>query len=532
MKRIFILTLILLVFWGGSLARPDGAQSLSPKELDNYIESTMRAWKVPGLAVAIVKGDEIVFLRTHGVRQIGKALPVDEHTLFAIGSTTKAITAAAVGLLVDEKKLDWDDPVSKYLPWFQLPDPWVTREVTIRDLLCHRVGTNALLPAVVSFDRDDVLRRFRYLKPYLPFRYQYEYNNSMYTVAGQIVAAVSGMPWEEFVKTRIFAPLGMTEIHLTVDSLWESADLAPCFCCDLPGRSVDLESARNGANVAMPHRPAEGEMRVIPWRRYSTIGPAGGELSANIVDMSKWLQLQVGKGSYKGNRLLSQAVFKQMHTPQIVIPPENAPLFLKDEPDVHFLAYGFGWRLNDYRGRLMSWHTGGVYGFLTLIGLLPELNVGVVILTNAEGTGAAGAVLMRVFDTFIGAPQKDWSDVIIARKKASEAKAQEEEGAIEQARIEGTKPPLALQAYTGRYFDKAYGSVDITEQHGSLVLSFPGGATADIKHWHYDLFRLYLRAPDPLPAFVTFSLDAKGKIQEMQIDGVADFIKISLPQKE
>jgi CubicO group peptidase (beta-lactamase class C family) len=525
MKQTIIPILIVLTFAGGAFANTGGAQHLSPKELDSFIESTMKAWKVPGLAVAIVEGDGIVFLKTYGVRQVGRPLVVDEHTLFAIGSTTKAMTAAAVGLLVDEKKLDWDDPVTKYLPWFQLPDPWVTREVTIRDLLCHRVGTNALLPAVVGFDRNEVLQRFRYLKPYLPFRYQYEYNNSMYTVAGQVVAAVSGLTWEEFVKTRLFNPLGMTETHMTVNSLWNSADLAPCFCCDLPGRSVGLESARNGANVAMPHWPVEGGMRVIPWRRYSTIGPAGGELSANIVDMSKWLKLQVGKGAYKGKRLLSKAVFKQMHTPQIVIPLENAPLFLKDEPDVHFLAYGFGWRLNDYRGRLMSWHTGGVYGFLTLVGLLPELNVGVVILTNAEGTGAAGAVLMHVFDGFLGAPQKDWCTLIMARKQASEAKVREEENEIEQARIEGTRPSLPLEAYTGIYFDSAYGNVNVTEEKGSLVLSFPGGATGDLKHWHYDLFRLYLRAPVPLPSFVTFSLDSAGRVRGMSVEGVAEFKK-------
>jgi CubicO group peptidase (beta-lactamase class C family) len=526
MKQRIIWVFILFIFIGSALANFPPRPNISAKELDPFIESAMHDWKLPGLAVAIVQKETIIFIRTYGVKQLGKPFPIDKHTLFAIGSTTKALTAAAVGMLVDEKKLGWDDPVTKYLPWFQLPDPWATRELTIRDLLCHRVGTNALLPAVVSLDREEVLRRLRYVIPYMPFRYQYEYNNLMYTVAGEVVGAVSGRGWEEFVNKRIFSPLGMTETHLSVDSLWNSENLAPCFCCNLPGRSVSVESVLGGADVAMPHWPVRNQMRVIPWRRYSTIGPAGGELSANIIDMAKWLQFQVGRGAYKGKRLLSEAAFNQMHYPQTIIPSENWPLFLKDEPDVHFLAYGFGWRLNDYRGNLMSWHTGGVYGFLTIIGLLPELNVGVVVLTNAEGSGVASALMMRVFDNFLGAPKKDWSARILARKKISEDKAKAEETELENARIKGTRPPLALEAYTGRYFDNAYGTVNVAMQGGSLVLNFPGAATGDLKHWHYGVFRLYLRAPDPIPAFVTFSLDTRGEICEMNIEGVADFKRV------
>jgi len=531
MKRIVIPILILLMFAGSPFADTRQSQNISLKDLDGYIVSAMETWKLPGLAIAVVKDDSPIFLKAYGVREIGKSQPVDEHTVFAIGSTTKAMTAAAVGLLVDEKKLNWDDPVTKYLPWFQLPDPWATREVTIRDLLCHRVGVgNALLPAVTGLDREEMLRRFGYVKPYLPFRYRYEYNNCMYALAGEVVAAVSGMSWEEFVQTRILKPLGMTETHPSVDTLWDRANLAPCFCSDLPGRTVGFEAARAGANVAMPHWPVEGGMKVIPWRKYAAVGPAGGELSSNIVDMSKWLQLQVGKGVYKGNRLLSEAVFNEMHTPQTVIPSEMWPFFLKDEPDVHFLAYGFGWRLNDYRGRLMSWHTGGYYGFFTIVALLPELRAGVVILTNAHFSGVVPAVLMRLFDSFLGSPKRDWSAQILARKRASDDKAKAEESELEKARIKGTQAPLPLKSYAGNYFDNAYGRVTIAAENGSLVLRFPGGATGDLKHWHYDLFRLYLRAPDPAPMFVTFSLDAGGKVRGMSLEGVADFERVEESQ--
>ncbi|MGQ9647483.1 MAG: serine hydrolase [Thermodesulfobacteriota bacterium] len=526
MKRLALQISLFLFLARCVSASPAQAPAEPLQRLDGYIRTAMQGWKMPGLAIAIVKDKAIVLIKAYGVREVGKQTPVDEHTLFAIGSTTKAMTAAAVGMLVDEKKLYWDDPVTKYLPWFHLPDSWVTREVTIRDLLCHRVGTNAHLPAITSFDREEMLRRFKYVKPYLPFRYQYEYNNIMYTVAGQVVAAVSGMSWEEFVQARILKPLGMTETHPTIDTLWDAANVAPCFCCDLPGRTVGFEAARAGANVAMPHLLKEGEMKVIPWRKYSTIGPAGGELASSINDMAKWLQLQVGKGVYKNQRLLSESTFEEMHTPQMIIPLTNKPLFLKDEPDVHFLAYGFGWRLNDYRGKLMSWHTGGVYGFSTIVGLLPEMNVGVVVLTNVDGSGLAGALMMRIFDAYLAAPERDWSTQILMRKKSSEEKTQTREREIEQARIKGTKPPLPLEAYAGTYFDNAYGTVQVREENGSLVLEFPGAAMGDLKHWHYDLFRLYLRAPDPLPMFVTFSLDQTGKVQEMRIEGVADFKRV------
>jgi len=530
-KRLLgILSVLFLIYIHSNAQIVKVEQKL--KDFDKYIEKTLKDFNVPGLAVAVVKDTSIIFLKAYGVREIGKSQPVDEHTLFAIGSTTKAMTAAAVGLLMDEKKLNWDDPVTKYLPWFQLPDPWATREVTIRDLLCHRVGVgNALLPAVTGFDREEILHRFRYVKPYLPFRYQYEYNNVMYSVAGEVVAAVSGMSWEEFVQTRILNPLCMAETYPTVDPLWDRANLAPCFCCDLPDRTVGFEDARAGANVAMPHMPFEGEMKVFPWRKYATVGPAGGELTSNIVDMAKWLQLQVGKGVYKSNRLLSEAVFNEMHKPQIILPVMR-PSFLKDEPDVHFLAYGFGWNLSEYKGRLMSWHMGGYYGFFTSVALLPEMNVGVVLLSNAHFSGAVTAVQMQLFDIFLGAPNRDWSAQILAQNRASEDKAKARESELEKARIKGTKPPLPLESYAGNYFDNAYGHVTIATENGSLMLRFTGGATGDLKHWHYNIFRLYFRGPDPLPQFVTFSQDPGGRVRGMSIEGVADFKRVAEIQKK
>jgi len=526
-KVIPILVLLLAVF---VVAQAEQTQSERLQGLDSYIEQAMLAWKVPGLAIAVIKEDSVVFMKGYGVREVGKSALVNEHTLFAIGSTTKAMTAAAVGMLVDEGKLNWDDPVTKHITWFQLLDPWVTRELTIRDLLCHRVGVGgASLPAYTTFDRNEVLRRFRYIKPYAPFRAAYDYNNVMLTLAGQIVAAVSGMSWDEFVQERIFKPLGMTESYTNIDPLWDTASVAPCFCCDLPGRTVGIENARNGANLAMPHMPVEDGIRTIPWRKYDNIGPAGGELTSNIVDMAKWVQLQVGKGVYKGQRILSAAAIEQMHSPQMIIPSANAPIFLKQESGVHFLAYGLGWRMNDYHGWKMIWHTGGVYGFLALVGLLPEENVGLVILSNFETSKLPLVLMMRIFDAYIRGPDRDWSKQVLAKERAHREEQRAAESRLQAARVKGTKPALPLSQYAGRYIDDAYGTVTVTEEKGALVLRFPGAATGDIKHWHYDLFRLELRAPVAYPMFVTFQLDEAGKVTEMRIEGLADFSR--LPDK-
>ena len=523
-KIILILVLLLAVF---VIAQAEQIQSKRLQGLDSYIEQAMPAWKVPGLAIAVIKEDSVVFMKGYGVREVGKSALVNEHTLFAIGSTTKAVTAAAVGMLVDEGKLSWDDPVTKHIPWFQLLDPWATRELTIRDLLCHRVGVGgAFLPALTTFDRNEVLRRFRYVKPYVPFRAAYSYNNVMLTLAGQVVGADSGMSRDEFVQERIFRPLGMTESYTNIDPLWDAVNIAACFCCDLPGRTVGIEAARNGANLAMPHMPVEGGIRTIPWRKYDNIGPAGGELTSNIVDMAKWVQLQVGKGVYKGQHIISAVAMEQMHTPQMIIPPTNMPIFLKQESGVHFLAYGLGWVMNDYRGRKMIWHTGGVYGFLALVGLLPEENVGLVILSNFNASKLPLVLMMRIFDAYMGEPERDWSKQVLAKQKAHQEKQRSAESRLKAARVKGTKPVLPLSQYAGRYIDDAYGTVTVTEEKGALVLRFPGAAIGDIKHWHYDLFRLELRAPVPSPMHVTFPLDGAGKVTEMRIEWLADFSRL------
>jgi CubicO group peptidase (beta-lactamase class C family) len=507
-----------------------GPDEIGPqwRALDAAIRKGMTEWEVPGLSIAVIKGDQVVFMHAYGVKELGKPDLVDVDTVMAIGSTTKAMTATLIGMLVDEGRVGWDDPVAKHLPWFQLYDPWVTREVRLRDLLAHRVGVGgAFLPASTTLERREMLRRLRYLEPYASFRTRYDYSNVMYTAAGEVAAEITGKTWEDLLQARLLGPLGIKSAHPTVDTLWPTGTVAACFCCDLAGRTVGLQVARPGTNLAMPHMKKSERMQVIPWRHYANIGPAGGELAMSIRDMAQWVRFLVGKGVMDGKRLLSEKVFAEMHTPQNIIPNQEAPLFLRKESDVHSVSYGLGWRLNNYRGHRMSTHTGGVYGFMATVGLLPDDGVGVVVLANAERAGLAPALVLTVFDQQLGGPDRDWSRRVLAKQADEDRKAVETEERLLKDRRTGTSPPHPLETYAGTYSNPAYGEARIEQTPAGLLLQFPGAQKADLTHWHYDLFRLSLRGPMAYPRFATFRTGSDGKVASLKIEGIGEFTRQS-----
>jgi CubicO group peptidase (beta-lactamase class C family) len=527
-------TLISLAtaFLSAATATPQTSGKDEPRwrQLDVRIRQGMAEWEVPGLAIAVVEGDKVPFIRAYGVKELQKPQPVDLDTVMPIGSTTKAMTATLVGMLVDEGLLTWDDPVTRHLAWFQLFDPWVTRELTVRDLLTHRVGVGgALLPAVTTLDRREVLRRLRFVEPYAPFRACYDYSNLMYTVAGEIVAELSGKSWEDVLQARLLTPLGMAGAHPTVDSLWSQENVAPCFCCDLGGRSVKGEDARPGTNLAMPHLRKKGRLEVIPWRHYANIGPAGGELSVSIRDMARWVRFLVGKGAIEGKRLISEKTFEEMHAPQALIPRASWPTFVKKDADVHFMAYGLGWRLSDYRGRRLSMHTGNVYGFMATVGLLPDDGIGVVVLANSDRTGLAPALVLTALDFQLSASDRDWSRGVLTAYTAEEREAEETEQRLKTRRPVSPGPGLPLGGYVGTYLSRAYGEVSTEEAGGGLRLRFPGGQEADLAHWDHDVFRMSLRGPMAYPLFATFVVGTEGTVQRLNLQGVGDFVR--RPQK-
>lgn len=500
-RRIrFSLLLALLLFSTLQLlAQAQATTAARLTEIDEYARKAMQEWNVPGMSVAIVKDDQVIFAKGYGVRELGKTTPVDEHTLFAIASNTKAFTAAALGILVDEGKIKWDDPVTKYLPDFQLYDPYVTREMTIRDLLSHHSGLATfggdLLWYQTTYDRKEIIHRIRYLKPTSSFRSRYGYQNIMFLTAGEVVAAVTGKSWDEFVKERFFIPLGMNS---TVTS---------------------TKAFKPGDNVAIPHNEMDGKLRAI---RYDDVANMGGAaaIKSSAADMAEWLRLQLGRGTYNGKQIFSSAVSHEMWQPNTVIPLSEASE--KFNPTRHFYLYGMGWFLSDYHGRKVVSHGGGLDGMVSQVGLMPEENLGVVVLTNSEST-LPPALVNKIFDVFLGVPKRDWSAELLARTKAGEAMDRNEEKKLEDARVKNTKPSLALEKYAGTYSGAMYGDAKVSLENGHLVLRFlpAPNFVGDLEHWHYDTFRVKWRDQIVYPfpkGFVTFTLDAQGAVGEMKID--------------
>ncbi|HEV8158858.1 MAG TPA: serine hydrolase, partial [Pyrinomonadaceae bacterium] len=411
------------------------AQSLDDKlkEIDAYAEKTRQDWNVPGIAVAIVKDDKVVFAKGYGVRELGKPEKVDENTLFAIASNSKAFTTASLAILIDEKKLSWDDKVVKYLPEFQLYNPYVTSELTVRDLVSHRSGLDTfsgdLLWYETTYSADEILRRVRFLKPKSSFRSQFGYQNLMFIAAGRIVEKVSGKTWAQFVSEKILQPLGMTNTE------------------------TSIKQFKTGDNVAMPHNESGGRLRVVHYGNVDGAAAAAG-LNSSVSDVAKWLRLQLGRGKFEGRQIFSEAQSWQMHQPAVLLPiSKSASEF---NPTRHFNAYGLGWSLWDYHGRKVVSHGGGLDGMISQTAMIPEENLGLVVLTNSE-TPVNSIMQNKILDTMLGVPKRDWSAEIAERTKRGKTAEAEEAKKIEASRVANTKMSLPLKDYAGNYVDQLYG---------------------------------------------------------------------------
>ena len=485
------------------------------KGLDAYILKAMKDWELPGLAVAIVKNDKVVLAKGYGVREVGKNDPVDENTLFAIGSNTKAFTATAVALLVQEKKLSWDDHVTDYLKGFQLFDPYVTRELMVRDVLSHRSGLGRRGDALwygQDFSREEILRRIRYLKPNSSFRSQFGYQNIMFLAGGQLIPAVTGMSWDEFIKARIFKPLEMNRSNTS---------------------TKDLQGVEN---VATPHTKKNGKVVAIPYRNIDNIAPAGS-INSSVMEMANWHRFQMGNGKFGGKQILDPAILQVTHDPHIVMPV--GPDQKKDNPSTHFVAYGLGWVLQDYRGRLIIWHNGGIDGMLSQQGFLPEENLGIAVLTNSDRNRLDSALFFRIVDAFLGEPVKDWSKTFLDQTKEIAAKGEEARKKAEESRVMNTKPSLDINAYCGKYENEMYGTTEVKSESGKLVLYFNSKPAGALEHWHYDTFRVNTEAFGAFQfeealnnSFVRFSLNVQAKVSGMEIEELAVFDRSPEPQKE
>ncbi len=479
------------------LARPAAANAQrAPLDgLDSYIATAMQRWKVPGLAIAVVHGDSLALSKGYGTRTLGKSEPVGDHTLFAIGSSSKAFTATLAAMMVDDGKMRWDEPATTHLPSFQLYDPYVSRELTLRDLLTHRSGLvrGDLMWYATDYDRGEILRRVRFLKPTWSVRSQFGYQNIMYLAAGQAIAAAAGKSWDDLVRERIFAPLGMGETNTSVR--------------DLTGRP----------DVATPHREVDDTLRVISWHNIDNIAPAGA-INSTVTDMIKWVRFQLAQGKVGSRQLVSPAALAETHTPQQVVPVSADTKQLN--PYSHMMSYGMGWFVQDYRGRELDQHGGNIDGMSALVAIMPEEKLGLVILTNANGSPLPTIVMNRVLDAFLGVAPQDWSvayRTLVDKQKAIAKQAEQKRLAL---RVSGTSPSLPLEKYSGTYVDSMYGEARVKQEGGKLLMSFGRIFDGELEHWHFDTFRARWRDAALGHSFASFALDADGKVASVNLEGV------------
>lgn len=499
MTRIRMAGIAATALWALALLSPTVAAQEELVGLDAYVQDAMETWGIAGMSLAIVKDGQVLYQRGFGVRDATSSEPVDEHTLFAIGSNTKLFTAVLAGMLVDEGSMAWDGRITDYLPWFRLHDPYATRELTLADALSHRSGLGRRGDALwygTPYDREEVIRRVRHLEPNSSFRSTFGYQNIMFLTAGEATAAVAGRGWDELIDARIFQPLGMERSTTSVDPL--------------PRMS----------NVATPHEATPEGPRPIPWRDLDNVAPAGS-INSSASEMARWLLFILGEGSHQGERLLQEGTFRTITTPHTIAGNPSDTL----APTRHFSAYGLGVGLSDYKGRKIQSHTGGIDGMLSNVTTVPEEDVGWVILTNTSYNGLYTALSDYLLDTFLGGDRLDWNRIALQRWSDSQEQSAAARARVDAARIEGTRPSLPPHAYTGTYVDPMYGELQIVEEGTRLHLSWGPLEAAALEHWHHDTFVAPGSGLGGDRVFLTFRLNARGEVTAVDVDGIEDFEK-------
>ncbi|HEX4933043.1 MAG TPA: serine hydrolase [Gemmatimonadaceae bacterium] len=465
---------------------------------DAYVAQAVRDWNIPGLAIAIVANDSVVFAKGYGVRTLGRPEPVDAHTRFAIGSTTKAMTALAMLQAADDGTLALDEPVLRYLPALQLYDPVMTREITVRDLLTHHTGLpgSDQLWTGNDYAIDEIIRRMRFLKPAASFRNRYAYQNVQYAMAGEVLRSATGTAWADWMRTRLWEPLGMRETLPTV------------------------AATEGQPNVATPHDVVDDTLRVVPNRAVDPVAPAGSVWSS-VSDMARWMRFVLDSGRAGGRRLVSERAFVDWVSPQVVVPVADfyptAPL-----AGVRRVTYGLGWFLHSYGGDEVAMHTGSIDGMSAIVGLLPDRRVGVYVLANRDHAELRHALMYRAFDLFNGRRPRDWSRDVKALFDGIDAQGRARQEAFENARVAGTRPSLPLDRYAGTYADSLNGTVIVTLRDGALYATRGKGFAGPLEHWHYDTFVARWNGRRSSAAPLTFSLDALGRATALRI-GAATF---------
>lgn len=493
MKLKCILPFVLLIL-STVLYAQKKPNSVDYRKLDAYFSKMTTDWDVPSMSIGIVKDGKLVFAKSYGFKEVGKPEQPDANTLYAIASNSKAFTAAIIGMLVQEGKLSWDDKVKDYLPYFEVYDPWVSKEVTIRDLLSHRVGLGTFSGDVIwyksNLSSEQIVRGAKHLPKAFDFRAGYGYSNVMYIAAGEVIKKVTGQPWSEVVKERILIPLEMNSTITTPNLLNEKG------------------------NFATPHGRKEGVNFPIVWENWEEIGALGGLISS-VNDVSKWMIFNMNKGIVGKDTLLHPATLNNLWTPHNNFKVDHTK---KNDFKRHFSAYGLGWSLSDYHGNLRMGHTGGYDGMITAVTMVPDLNLGVVVLTNGLKSPITAATNYAL-DSHLGIPVKDWSKELLERTNRNEAQDTRVSDRIKK-RVQHTKPSLALQNYVGTYHSAIYGNIYVTLDDNTLKVRFEHSPNlaASLSHWHFDVWKLDWEVPHAWLDFGTLQFNFDNNMELLGID--------------
>jgi CubicO group peptidase (beta-lactamase class C family) len=508
MRKTVLFSFVFLFFTLNTLR----GQTISALQIDTLVEKVLKTFDVPGIAVAIIKDDKIIHAKGYGVRSLRTKLKVDENTLYGIASNSKAFTAAALGMLVDEGKIKWEDKVTDYIPEFKMYNPYVTEEFNIKDLLTHRSGLGLgagdlmMWPDSSNFTKKDIIHNLRYLKPVSSFRSKYDYDNNLYIVAGEIVARVSGMSWEDFIENRIMRPLGMIKSAASISRL------------------------KDKSNIIDPHAPVNGKVEPIRIDWSETANAAGG-IYSNLTDISKWLIMQMNNGKYGEGltkRLFSEEVHEEMWTPQTILPVRGPTPY-----NTHFASYGLGWGLSDVKGYKQCTHTGGLAGIVTQITLLPELKLGIVVFTNQQSGAAFQAITNTIKDSYLGVTGIDRVKQQHDRVLANEAEAKKITSQIWtgiEAQQQATTVKPDLNAYLGTYTDKWFGDITIAIKNGKIRFDSKRSPRLTGEMLYYKANTFVVKWDDrslDADAFVQFSLDTEGKGEGIKMNAISPLTDFS-----
>jgi CubicO group peptidase (beta-lactamase class C family) len=484
----------------GAAAAPTTAAAVPAYNLDADVKLALKTFDVPGMAIAIVKDGKIVSARGYGVRKLGDPTPVDGKTLFEVASNSKGFTAAALAMLVDEGKLQWDDPVTMHLPGFQMHDSYVTGAMTVRDLLTHRSGLglgagDLLWWPSTEFSTDEIISKLRYIKPATSFRNSYAYDNLLYIVAGKIIAEKDGKTWGQAIHDRILAPAGMTGTRTSV------ADML----------ATD--------NYSAPHSKIDGKAAVVkPMPVPNAVGAVGIDTSAE--DLARWMTVLLSEGKTPdGKQLISAKQLAELwsqQTPMRIREPK--PPLAATRPN--FASYGLGFSLRDYKGRKLVMHGGALQGFYSTVLMVPEEKLGIAILTNAENGPAMAALYWRILDQYLKVPASDWIKLYADQEAAAHQEEVERQAKAVTARAAQSSPSLPLAAYDGEYEDAWYGTASIKEENGKRIMRFARtpDLSGELEHFQHDTFIVRWKERNfNADAYVTFALNPDGSIERMKM---------------